>query len=158
MSPLEIIGIIAAVAAPISGIVVAIIVDQRTKRKGLTEAENAENATAATLAAIEVDEKEAHNHEVAIIIEGFTSSLQNLRAEISDTRLQLAEAREMQRQDREARIKLENEVYELKAHQRQDLRDKAEMMRHILDLEKLVPTPPGPPTRPQWRITVPGVG
>jgi hypothetical protein len=45
---------------------------------------------------------------------------------------------------------LEDKVGVLEERHRTDSRQKAEMVRHIIALEALIPTPPGPPARPAW--------
>lgn len=47
---------------------------------------------------------------------------------------------------------LETKVDDLNEKHVVDRRQKAEMIRHIIALEALIPNPPGPPARPEWRI------
>lgn len=46
----------------------------------------------------------------------------------------------------------EPQVSALQIQHRNDHRQMTEMMRHIIALEPLIPNPPGPPTRPAWKI------
>lgn len=46
---------------------------------------------------------------------------------------------------------LETKVNDLTEKHVVDRRQKAEMIRHIIALESLIPNPPGPPARPEWR-------
>lgn len=152
MSPLEIIGLVAAIGGPISGVVVAIIVDRRSKHSGRT-------ATEVAMAEVEVSEKQAHNQEIAVIIDGFTASISGLRVDVADARAEAAAARAdaaAARKDyqtlRERHDKLSESHEALKFQMEARTILEQEMLRHIVALEQEFPNPPGPPTRPQWKL------
>ena len=138
--------LIAAIGGPLSGIIIALVADHRSKR-------NLHATNQVELKTIEVCEKEAHTHEIAVIIEGFTTSLENMRTDLQDTRAELTATkteltatREELRRTREDHSKLRDRVDQSDIER--DL-----MIRHITDLEALVPNPPGPPTRPAaWAL------
>lgn len=142
---LSVIGIVSAVAAPISGVVVAIIVNRRTKQ------ERADGTTTA-MRAVSVDEKEAHTHEIAVMIEGFATSLENMRLDLAEARAQSASAHAEAASARQEAASARAELSELKIQLQWYVADRLEMIRHIVHLEDLIPTPPGPPTRPTWRV------
>jgi hypothetical protein len=112
------------IGGPASGIVIALIVNHRNKQT--------------TVATVGVSEKEAHTHEIAMIIDGFTESLAAVRSELKATTEK-------------------NVVIEKKYDALAERFDRAEhreqlMRRHIVALEELIPNPPGPPARPDWNL------
>lgn len=148
MTTLEMFTVIALILGPVSGIVVAVVVDRRSKR-------GQEQNTDVALRTVRVDEREAHNHEVAIIIDGFTASLSNMRADldraVSESRGLKDELRGQSAEILELREKIDK-AEALAAVQAGHI---SELVSHITDLEALVPNPPGPPTRPQWVLHLP---
>lgn len=129
MDPIAIFGTISLVLGPISGIVVAIIVDNRSKKKAQADATVAERT-------VGVQEDEAYNHRIAVMIEGFTQAQARTDKELN-----------------RAIEKIEKQEGEIEAlHARIDESDKhkEELVRHIVALEKQVPNPPGPIPRPAW--------
>jgi chromosome segregation ATPase len=140
---LQVVTIIGLVAAPLAGVVVALIVDRRTKMRNSMEGTVAERS-------VKVEEREAYNHEVAIIIEGFTASLERTDKELARALARIEQSETSHRITREELKDTQIEVKELRLKHEQNDRQRAEMIRHIQALEALVPTPPGPPTRPYW--------
>lgn len=136
MDPLTTVGLIGAIGGPLSGITIAVIADRRSKKSGEANSDVA-------LRAVEVDEKDAHTREIAVMIEGFTASLSNLRTDLEATRERLATAEDELGQTR-------GEVGELRKRIEKGDRERDELVAHIIELEKMVPYPPGPPTRPIW--------
>lgn len=143
MDALQVVTIIGLVAAPLAGVVVALIVDRRTKMRNSMEGTVAERS-------VKVEEREAYNHEVAIIIEGFTASLERTDKELARALERIEQSETSHRITREELKDTQIEVKELRLKHEQNDRQRAEMIRHIQALEALVPTPPGPPTRPYW--------
>lgn len=143
MDALQVVTIIGLVAAPLAGVVVALIVDRRTKMRNSMEGTVAERS-------VKVEEREAYNHEVAIIIEGFTASLERTDKELARALARIEQSETSHRITREELKDTQIEVKELRLKHEQNDRQRAEMIRHIQALEALVPTPPGPPTRPYW--------
>lgn len=142
---LNTIAVISAIAAPLSGVVVAIIVNRRTKQ------ERADGSTTA-MKSVQVNEKEAHTHEIAVMIEGFSTSLENMRLDLADARAQSAAAHAEAASAKQEAASARAELSELRIQIQWYVADRLEMIRHIVHLEDLIPTPPGPPTRPTWRV------
>lgn len=136
MTPLDFLPYIVGLGGPISAIIIAYIVDRRTHKTNQSSSRNSERA-------VEIDEKEAHTHEVSMIIEGFTQSLESLRTDLTRTQNDLKTARgeidalRTEQAEANRKIAISNRI-------------RAEMMLHIMALEAMVPNPPGPPTRPLW--------
>ena len=76
-----------------------------------------------------VSEQEAQTHQIQAIFEGFNTSLNVVSKRAEDA---------------------ENAVKELRTRV-EKLEDERDLLiSHIVDLEQLVPSPPGPPARPKW--------
>ena len=140
---ISIVTTLALFGAPISGVVIARIVDKRAARGQDTQAE-------INLRAVEVDEKEARSHEITVIIEGFTASMENMRRDLADTRMELTSTKEELASTREELTLTRKDQAQLRIHVERADHQRGEMLRHILQLESEYPTPPGPPTRPAW--------
>lgn len=148
-NPGELIGLVGAVSLPLSGVIVAIIAKIRSDKPADPPAKPvahdtmsaAEISVRKTLAA--TSEKEAHNAEISIIIEGFTASMEALRLTVADARLESSEAK-MEATSARADVTKLRQTMDAMAEQREELID------HIQALEALIPSPPGPPPRPAW--------
>ena len=99
---------------------------------------------------VRVTEREAENHEVQILFEGFRA-LNTATAERAAT----AEASAADAHRRLDEEKAANDQWRREITERLDreARIKDEMIDHIKLLEGGWPTPPGPPTRPNWSIS-----
>lgn len=140
MNTAQILTLIAAIGGPISGILIAILSNSRSKKQV------GEEQTVAR-AAVRVDEKDAHTREIAVILDGYTAvntalnkSLERAETGLTDCS-EKYDALERRFEESEQRAR-ERERYE--AALRLDL------IEHIQALEALVPSPPGPPERPTW--------
>jgi chromosome segregation ATPase len=131
-----ILGLIGGVGGPISGIIVAIIANHRNKKTAQADSQIADKG-------VRVTERDSHTREIAMIIDGFTESLASVREELKDTR---------SRYDgltlRYSELAAKHEILAKKVETSEAQR--AEMIAHIVELEAIVPNPPGPPTRPNW--------
>lgn len=85
---------------------------------------------------VNVSEQEAQTHQIQAIFEGFNASIA-----AASKRAEAAEAAVAKLSERVTRLEDEREEY---------LEERDLMVRHIVDLELLVPSPPGPPVRPKW--------
>lgn len=142
-NPLTTAALIGGILSPFAAIGAAWMAAVYSRRTGREQTQTAARA-------VQVDEKEAHTAEIAMIIDGFTASLAAAQDDLRRKGDELTEARGELRQ---AAADLES------ANQRiNDLRRRvvaygkqlAEMLFHIMALERLVPNPPGPPARPDW--------
>lgn len=87
---------------------------------------------------VKVTEREAQTHEIAVILEGFTA--------VTAASTARAESAEKSAEHAHLRVeKVENRLTDME-------RINDEMIDHIKLLEGMVPNPPGPPTRPTWRV------
>lgn len=139
------VNLIIGVLGPLSGITVAWLALRGTNRKTTVDSTVAEKA-------VIVDEKQAHNEEISVIIEGFTQSLNNMRidlgetrAELASTKVELASTRDELHDTRDAHNLLREEHVALRL--KVEL-EKAEMLEHLALVEAMVPNPPGIPVRP----------
>jgi chromosome segregation ATPase len=147
MEPGLAIALTAAILGPLSGVIIAIVTLRGTRTTSHANQTVAEKA-------VVVDEKQAHNEEIAVIIEGFTQSLNNMRIDLGDTRSELASTKVELKSTRDELRATRIEHHALRT-EHSELRDQVErerneMIAHIIVLEKQVPNPPGPPTRPHW--------
>lgn len=95
---------------------------------------------------VQVTEKEAQTHEIAVILEGFTAvtAASTLRAENAEKSAALAH-------ERVEKVEARAEKVESRLSKVERIKD--EMIDHIKVLEQMVPNPPGPPTRPtSWNL------
>lgn len=97
---------------------------------------------------VAVSERDAQTHEMTAIFEGFTLSL----AAVSQ-RAQNAETSAAAAHDRATKAEEKAEASEKRADEQdkridQVQRERSILVDHIIALEKMVPNPPGPPTRP----------
>lgn len=95
----------------------------------------------------DISEQEAQTHQIQAIFEGFNSSLAVVSKRATDAENALSEFRERSEQ---AVAKLTERVEKLEKEREEYLEERDLMVRHIVDLETLVPSPPGPPVRPKW--------
>lgn len=122
-----------AIAGPLSGIAVAAISNQRSKRQWSRDQQVA-------AANVNVSEKDAHTREIAVILDGYTKVNQAL-----NTNLERAEKASTECSEKyDALERRFDEAERLNYARRMELID------HIRRLEDLVPSPPGPPERPKW--------
>lgn len=140
MDLLPIVGVAAAILAPF-GSILASVLTYRTMRKR-------DDAAAGTAdRQVDVSEKDAHTKELEMLFSAFGASQESLSNELA----RVVKAQEAQNEKHAA---LERKHEELKGqHEKfreQHYREREEMIDHIIDLERLVPNPPGPPTRPAW--------
>lgn len=140
MDILPIIGVLAAILAPI-GAIVGSILTYRTMRKR-------DDAAAGTAdRQVDVSEKDAHTRELEMLFSAFGASQKSLSDELArvveNQKVQNAKHTELDR--KHETLKKEYEEF-----REQHYREREEMIDHIVDLERLVPNPPGPPTRPSW--------
>lgn len=136
MTPEALATYIIAIAGPMSGILIAAIANHRSKKQWAKE-----NQVAITQA--NVSEKDAHTREIAMILDGYTKVNQALNTSLEralDTSQECSDKYDAL----EARF---DEERELNKHRQR------EMIDHIMRLEALVPSPPGPPDRPEWSTT-----
>lgn len=83
-----------------------------------------------------VSEQEAQTHQIQAIFEGFNAAIA-----AASKRAEAAEAAVAKVSERVTKLEEEREEY---------LEERDLLVRHIVDLEALVPSPPGPPARPKW--------
>jgi outer membrane murein-binding lipoprotein Lpp len=139
------IALVAGIGGPASGIAVAVIADRRSKREHPTAVDVSQKT-------VKVSEREAATHEIAVIIDGFNTSMTNLRADVTAAREDSATARAEAREAREEHGLLKEKHEALTDRVETSERERAEMIRHIVALENLIPNPPGPPPRPDWSV------
>lgn len=94
-----------------------------------------------------ISETEAQTHQIQAIFEGFNTSLAVVSKRATDAENALAELRE---RSESALAELRGRVDKLEDEREEYLEERNLMIRHIVDLEQLVPSPPGPPDRPKW--------
>lgn len=97
-----------------------------------------------------VSETEAQTHQFQAIIDGFTQSLAavNSRATTAEAEAKAARTEASSAQVEGRRANDRAALLEGRVDQLEDERTK--MINHIIDLEALIPSPPGPPPRPSW--------
>lgn len=125
--------LILGLAGPASGLAIAWISNRRSKRQVVLETTNAARN-------VRVSEKDAHTREIAMILDGYT-------------KVNVAQVAAIARA--EASASGCNEKYEaLERRFDESERRTSERLNVLIDhievLEKMVPTPPGPPARPMW--------
>ncbi|MDQ7877381.1 hypothetical protein Q9R08_05255 [Microbacterium sp. QXD-8] len=135
-NPLGTWAIVGGILSPFLAIGAAVLASVFSRRTGREQNQTSERA-------VQVDEKEAHTAEIAMIIDGFSASLKQAQADLGGARTEL----------REARDELAHALQDNAALRRRVVgygKQLREMLFHILALELLVPNPPGPPSRPDW--------
>lgn len=136
---LELVKTIAAFLTPVlafvSGILAVLVMRNRDKRAAGTADRQ-----------VEVSEKDSHTKEVEMIFSGFTSTLKSQGEQLA----------RLTQEQKESSQKYDDlyEKYETLCEENREFRtQRDEMIEHIIDLERLVPNPPGPPLRPTWMPT-----
>lgn len=125
--------LLAAVGGPISGIIIAWMGARRSKRQVAAENQTATRTVAVT-------ERDAHTREISAIIDGYTAV--NKATTEALTRAENASSTCAEKYDAlEARFE---------EAERQRRIERRETIEHWEALERLIPTPPGPPERPAW--------
>lgn len=101
------------------------------------------------LAKVKVSEKEAENHEVQVLFAGYDALLA-----ASDKRAESAEKSAQAAHDRieQMRIEANDRMTAMEMRMSRSENINYEMTQHIRLLESMVPTPPGPPARPDWHL------
>lgn len=133
MTPEQILTLIAAVGGPLSGVLIAVISNRRSRQQI-----NHENDVAK--ATVRVDEKDAHTREIAMILDGYTAVNTALNKSLERTETGLHDCSE----------KFEELEARFEEYERRSQAERLEMIEHIKRLEQLIPYPPGPPERPAW--------
>jgi hypothetical protein len=110
----------AIIVGPLSGVLVAVIANHRSKKT-----EDAQ---------VDVQKDANSNQLVSVLIEGFTEQVRLVNASNEGLRLQVKALED------------KNNQLEKRLDERDAL--KIIMLAHIGELEKMIPTPPGPPKRP----------
>lgn len=135
-NPLNTLALLGGILAPFLGVGAGILASWFSRRTGREQ-------VTVSAAAVKVDEKEAHTAEIAMIIDGFSASLKQAQQDLTAARSDLERARD---ELKTARLDNDDLRRRVVAYGRQ----LTEMLFHIINLEQMVPNPPGPPTRPDW--------
>lgn len=140
MNTAQILTLVAAIGGPLSGILIAVISNSRSKRQVEVEQHT-------TRAAVRVDEKDAHTREIAVILDGYTAvnTALNKSLERAETGLIDCSGKYDALEKRFEEAERHNEERE-----RYNAALRLDLIQHIQALEALVPSPPGPPDRPAW--------
>lgn len=120
-------GLISAILLPLSGILVAVITYKRSKRAQLADA-------AVTDKSLDVKEREADTNYWSALVRGLTDQVMVVNDLYKES------------EKRHERSEAKYETLEKRLNDEVSL--KQEMMAHIMQLEDLIPNPPGPPRRP----------
>lgn len=83
-----------------------------------------------------VSNREASTNEFSALTEGFTESFRQMKLQMQELQQRVTD--------------LEKDKEKLMAVAAKDLKEKAQILEHLIEVEKLVPNPPGPPPRP-WK-------
>ena len=116
----EMIAIVALFFGPIVAIVTSIIAAKVARKNGV-EGTN-------------ISRRQADTNEFSAMTEGFTESFRQMHLQIQELK------------GRVGALELEKDSLAEKLHD--STIERAELLAHLLAVEALVPTPPGPPTRP----------
>lgn len=133
MTPEQIMAAAIAIAGPVSGFLIAVIANRRSKQQ-------LDKEQSVAVATVTVSEKDAHTREIAVILDGYTKVNQALNSSLERVTKSSEECSEKY----DALEKRFDEAERVNAVRRYELID------HIRRLEELVPSPPGPPERPKW--------
>lgn len=140
MDLLPIFGVAAAILTPLGSILASILTVRAMRKRDDAAAGTADRQ-------VDVSEKDAHTKELEMLFSAFGASQESLSNELArvvKTQEALNEKHAALEKKHEA-LKEEHEQF-----REQHYREREEMIDHIVDLERLVPNPPGPPSRPSW--------
>lgn len=143
---LEILKTTAAFLTPVLAFVTAFLGVNAMRNRDKHAAGNADRQ-------VNISEKDSHTKEVEMIFSGFSSTLKAQGEQLA--RLTQEQKESGQKYD-ELSDKYDDlsKKYEILSEENRVFRvQRDEMLEHILDLERLVPNPPGPPLRPTWMPT-----
>lgn len=132
--------IIVAVGSPLSGIVVALIANSRSRRQTTRE-------QVIATAGVRIDEKDAHTREIAVILEGYTA--------VNNATVKALERAEMSASNCNEKYDVLSDKYDALSDRFEKYEELSEarlreLAQHVIVLEDMVPSPPGPPDRPAW--------
>ena len=136
----QILTLVVAVGTPLSGIVVALVANTRSRRHVTRE-------QVLATAGVKIDEKDAHTREIAVILDGYTA--------VNQAQLRALERAEASADNCNKRYDTLETKYDLLVQRFEVAEEQNEervrvLVQHVVALEAMVPTPPGPPERPAW--------